>query len=229
MAGRAGMTPFERSLSEPIIRGVMAWPFCARPMNKYLFALLLCILASAGHAQSGSTGAVPTVRICDDKGCSDRPRDSATFNATKDDAPEETRRLAALEDMASKDPRAAFDLGMRLLRGDGVRIDGHQALRWLREAGERGDLRAQAALGRIYLTGLQEMGSDPAEAERWLSMAADRGDKESAKLLPEASQAKKDERARYRWREYHRKNGNVWWYGSYPYYWVWRTGHWTLY
>jgi uncharacterized protein len=179
-------------------------------------------------AQAPQKDAPATVRICDDKGCSDRPRDSATFDPTKDDNPEETRRLEALKQMASKDPRASFDLGMRLLRGDGVRMDGYQALKWLREAGERGELRAQAALGRIYLTGLQEMGSDPAEAERWLSMAADRGDKESAKLLPEARAAKKDAQARFRWREYHRKNGYGWWYAGYPYYWVWRPGGWAL-
>lgn len=188
--------------------------------------LALSAVLLAGCAQPVQS---PNVRICDDKGCSDRPRDSATFDATKDDNPEETRRLAALSDMAAKDPRAAFDLGMRFLRGDGVRQDGYRAIKWLREAGERGDLRAQVALGRLYLTGLQEMGSDPAEAERWLSMAAERGDKESAKLLPEARQAKTDEQARYRWREYHRKNGYGWWYGVAPYYWVWRADRWYLY
>jgi TPR repeat protein len=185
-------------------------------------ALLLGALAAGGAHAAGDT-----VRICDDKGCSDRPRSSSTFDPTADANPDETRRIAALSDMASKDPKAAFDLGMRYLRGDGVKQDSFLALRWLREAGERGQLRAQAALGRLYLTGLEEMGSDPAEAERWLAMAAERGDKESEKLLPEAREARKDERARYRWREYHRKNGHAWWYSAYPYYWVWRSGHWT--
>lgn len=187
-------------------------------------AMLVAFAATPLQAQKPAD----TVRICDDKGCSDRPRDSATFDPTVDDNPDETRRLKALTDAAAKDPRAAFDLGVRLLRGDGVRMDGHQALRWLREAGERGDVRAQAALGRIYLTGLQEMGSDPIEAERWLALAAERGDKESAKLLPEAQAAKKDAQVRYRWREYHRKNGYGWWYGAYPYYMVWRGGVWVL-
>jgi len=176
-----------------------------------------------------SQNANDTVRICDDKGCSDRPKDSATFDPTIDNNPEETRRLNGLVNIAQKDPRAAFDLGMRYLRGDGVRMDGHQALRWLREAGEKGDLRAQAALGHIYLMGLQEMGSDPAEAEHWLSIAAERGDKASAKLLPDARAAKKSEQARYRWREYHRKNGFYRWYTVYPYYWVWNDGIWRLY
>ena len=90
------------------------------------------------------------VRICDDKGCSDRPRDTATFDTTKDDNPEETRRLATLKDIAAKDPRAAYDLGIRLMRGDGVRMDSYQAIQWLRQAGERGDLRAQAARSGCY-------------------------------------------------------------------------------
>ncbi len=193
-----------------------------------LLALLLGSLLVAGCAQSPSEPR-STVRICDDAGCSDRPRNSASFDPARDDNPEETRRLAALSDIAAKDPRAAFDLGMRLMRGDGVRQDSYRAIQWLREAGERGDLRAQAALGRLYLTGLQEMGSDPAEAERWLSLAAQRGDQASAKLLPEASQAKKDEQARYRVREFYRKNGYGWWYSAYPYYWVWRADRWHLY
>lgn len=196
-------------------------------MTKPLITALLGAFMLAGCAQPQPAPS-NAVRICDAQGCADRPRDTASFDATKDDDPEAMRRLAALKEIAAKDPRASFDLGMRLLRGDGVRMDGYQAIKWLREAGERGDLRAQAALGRIYLTGLQEMGSDPAEAERWLSMAAQRGDKESAKLLPEAREAKKNEQARYRWREYHRKNGWGWWYGAYPYYWVWRANYWHL-
>jgi uncharacterized protein len=183
-----------------------------------LCALLIGTVASAQTSQ--------TIRICDASGCSDRPRNSATFDTGIDPNPEETQRLAALADLASKDPRAAYDLGMRYLRGDGVRRDGHLALHWLREAGDQGDLRDQAALGRLYLSGLEEMGSDPAEAERWLALAVERGDKASAPLLAQASEAKKDEQARYRWREHYRKNGYGWWYSAYPYYWVWRVDRW---
>lgn len=183
--------------------------------------LLACGLASA---QTGEK----TIRICDDSGCSDRPRNSATFDPSRNDNPEEARRVAALEDKARQDPRAAYDLGLRFFRGDGVRQDGYLALKWMREAGERGVLPAQAALGRFYLAGLQEMGSDPAEAERWLSMAADRGDQESAKLLPEARKAKQDEQALYRWREAHRKYWHGWWYSGYPYYWYWGPVGWVI-
>ena len=96
----------------------------------------------------------------------------------------------------------------------------------MRSDGEGGDLRAQNALGRFYISGLQEMGADPAEAERWLNMASGRGDKEAAKLLPEATAAKNDEQAAYRWREAHRKTWYGYWYTGYPYYWVWGPTGW---
>lgn len=181
-----------------------------------------CLLAASVTAFASDK----TIRICDDKGCSERPRSSATFDPTHDSNPEETRRVAALEEIARKDPRAAYDLGLRFFRGDGVKQDSYRALQWMREAGERGVLPAQAALGRFYLAGLQEMGPDPAEAERWLSMAADRGDAESAKLLPEARTAKQDEHAAYRWREAHRKTWYGWWTAGYPYYWAWGPAGW---
>src|SRR5262245_35804007 len=122
-----------------------------------------------------------TIRICDDSGCSDRPRSSSTFVSPSNSA--EERRIAALTEIAQKDARAAYDLGLRFFRGDGVRQDSYQALQWMREAAERGDVRAQLAVGRFYLMGLEEMGSDPAEAEKWLSMAAGKGNKEAKKLL----------------------------------------------
>ena len=134
-------------------------------MNRLLLPLLLA--SSAVFAQD----AVPTVRICDSSGCSDRPRDSASFQPEATD-PVAEQRLLQLTEVARDDPRAAYDLGLRYFRGDGVRQDSYQALKWMRDAGERGVVPAQLALGRFYLMGLEEMGPDPAEAETWLSMAA---------------------------------------------------------
>lgn len=190
--------------------------------TKWIAPGILLLAFGLSNAQTGEK----TIRICDDSGCSDRPRSSATFDPSRDDNPEQTRRVAALEDIARRDPRAAFDLGLRFFRGDGVPQDSYLALKWMREAGERGVLPAQAALGRFYLTGLQEMGPDPAEAERWLSLAADRGDQASAKLLLEAREAKRDEQALYHWREAQRKNWHGWWSSGYPYYWTWGTVGW---
>lgn len=196
-------------------------------MNKFLLAYVL--LAFVSPLAAAETTAEKTIRICDDTGCSDRARSSATFNPSADTDPEETRRLAALKELAGKDPRAAYDLGLRFFRGEGVRQDSYQALVWMRDAAERGDLQAQLAVGRFYLMGLEEMGSDPAEAEKWLSIAAGRGDKEAKKLLNEAREAKKSDIAYRRWVDLHRSYWYGYWARGYPYRWIWRGDRWYYY
>ncbi|MDO8906277.1 tetratricopeptide repeat protein [Hydrogenophaga sp.] len=189
-------------------------------MKRYLGIVFL--VAASVSAQNAD---VPTVRICDDSGCSDRPRNSATFQPEAEDLQAE-QRLAALIGLAEQDPRAAFDLGLRFFRGDGVRRDSYQALRWMRSAGERGVVPAQLALGRFYLMGLEEMGPDPIEAEAWLSLAASQGNKEAGKLLAEARAAKKDEQRLYQWREARRKGWYGHWHSGYTYYWTWGPRGW---
>ena len=167
------------------------------------------------------------VRLCDSSGCEDVDKSTARFDpsSTVPDADPEGR-IPALEEMARKDPRAAHDLALRLFRGDGVRRDSYKALQWMRDAAERGDLGAQKAVGRLYLTGLEEMGSDPREAEKWLTVAAGRGDEEAAELLVEASRGRQNEDAAYelrtRWRPVFYNS----WYSGYRYYSRWRNGGW---
>ena len=192
-------------------------------MKRALLPLLL--LSCAAFAQD-------TVRICDNTGCSDRPRNSSTLEAemAAQANPAADARIASLEAMAAKDPRAAYDLGLRYFRGDGVRKDSYQAIKWMRDAGERGDFKAAQALGRFYLVGLEEMGADPGEAERWLMMAADKGDKEAKKMLVQARKAKTDAQSDFKWRDDVRKNG--WfggWYSGYAYRSYWRDGRWLYY
>ena len=115
----------------------------------------------------------PTVRICDENGCSERPRDAVTFNPAVAGDSAADQQAAKLIALAEKDPRAAYDLGLRYFRGDGVRQDSYQALKWMRDAAERGFLKAQTAVGRFYLMGLEEMGSDPAEAEKCFPLPPD--------------------------------------------------------
>lgn len=184
------------------------------------------LLSACAQTPASQTPQAATVRICDDSGCSDRPRNTATLDTAAGSDPEAERRMQSLEALAAKDPRAAYDLGLRFFRGDGVRQDSYQALKWMREAGERGNVQAQLAVGRFYLMGLQEMGSDPAEAEKWLSMASSRGDREATKLLAEAQAAKKSEQQYYRWRETNRKAWYGWWYSGYPYYSYWGPRGW---
>ena len=167
------------------------------------------------------------VRLCDSSGCEEVDKSTARFDpsSTVPDADPEGR-IPALEEMARKDPRAAHDLALRLFRGDGVRRNSYEALQWMRDAAERGDLGAQKALGRLYLTGLEEQGSDPREAEKWLTIAAGRGDEEAAELLVEASRGRQNEDAAYKLRTRWRPVFYNSWYSGYRYYSRWRNGVW---
>ena len=168
-----------------------------------------------------------TVRICDSAGCSDRPASSATYDSAEhfpDEDPD--GRIAALEAEAAKDPRAAYDLGLRFFRGDGVGPDSYRALQWMRDAAERGDLDAQKAVGRFYLIGLEEMGPDPREAQKWLAIAAARGDQEAQELLAEAEEARRSEEYYHQWRSRWQPVFYRYWYYDYPYHLYWHQGYW---
>ncbi|PIE72570.1 MAG: hypothetical protein CSA20_07470 [Deltaproteobacteria bacterium] len=128
--------------------------------------------------------------------------------------------IAALQKLAATDPAAAYDMGLRYLRGDGVAIDSYKGLQSLRFAGEHGDVKAQAALGKIYLTGLEEMGADPMEAAKWLRLAAEHGDQQSAELLKKAEAARKDDLEKYSY------PGIRGWYWHAAYRLYWRHGAW---
>lgn len=194
-------------------------------MNRLFHISLLLALASFN---SLAEEAPATIRICDDTGCFDRPRNYAPPPPpVRPEEAEAERRLAKLTEAAEKDPRAAYDLGLRYFRGDGVRRDGYQALKWMRDAAERGDLNAQLAVGRLYLMGLEEMGSDPAEAEVWLSQAANRGNGEAKKLLAEAQAAKKKNQDEYqKWVDSRRTTWYNYWATSYVYRGHWRGDDW---
>ncbi len=191
----------------------------------------ILLILSVGLLVSCATPTAPnkdTVRLCDSGGCEEVDKNTARFDPSRSvpDADPEGR-IPALEALAKEDPRAAHDLALRLFRGDGVRKDSYKALQWMRDAAERGDLGAQKAVGRVYLTGLEEMGSDPREAETWLTIAAGRGDEEAAQLLIEATEARKNEDAAYQLRTRWQPVFYNYWYSGYPYYWRWRNGVWV--
>ncbi len=194
-------------------------------LSKSSLLLLVGLLVSCATPPTPDSN---TVRLCDSSGCEEVDKSTARFDpsSTVPDADPEGR-MPALEEMAREDPRAAHDLALRLFRGDGVRRDSYKALQWMREAAERGDLGAQKAVGRLYLTGLEEMGSDPREAEKWLTIAAGRGDKEAQRLLVEASEARKNEDAAYQLRTRWRPVFYNSWYSGYRYYSRWRNGGWV--
>ncbi|QTD94267.1 tetratricopeptide repeat protein [Burkholderia anthina] len=184
---------------------------------------LLLLLAACAQDPSVTSN---TVRICDETGCFDRPKDQVSYQKRDDSDDREDPRIVSLKQAAKTQPKAAYDLGLRYFRGDGVRQDSYQALKWMRDAAERGDLQAQKALGSFYLFGLEEMGSDPREADKWLSIVAARGDKESKKLLELARKAKKEDEEDWKWRTQWRDVYYGYWNSGYPYYGVWHQTYW---
>ncbi|SER15635.1 Sel1 repeat-containing protein [Nitrosomonas sp. Nm51] len=169
-------------------------------------------------------------RVCDSSGCYDRPVQAVQYQSISDpEMTPEQHRAAALIAMAEEDPVAAYDLALRYFRGDGIKRNSYQAIRWMRSAADRGNLDAQKALGRLYLTGLEEMGPDFREAEKWLSLAAAAGDKESEELLAEASHLKHTERQYYLWSNRWRPIFQRSWYSNYPYHYQWRNNGWRYY
>jgi len=168
-----------------------------------------------------------TAVVCTGSSCSERDRSAATYDpstAAPDRDPD--GRVAALQAVAEDDPSAAYDLALRLFRGDDVPQDTYGALQAMRSAAERGDVRAQSALGRLYLTGLEEMGPDPREAERWLATAAAAGDRDAAALLPQARQARADDEAFRRRLVELRAATQFYWARGWAYRWSWGVQRW---
>lgn len=186
-------------------------------LRRALPALLLALLAACADASDKQT-----VTVCQGSACRQQDKSTVTYDpATAVPDPDPDGRIAGLEALARDDPSAAYDLGLRFYRGDGVRQDSYQALKWMRDAAERGDRQAQTAVGRLYYTGLEEMGSDLREAERWLAAAAGRGDKEAEALLTDVRKARaSDEQYRRRLSEL-RASTYYWWTRGWGYRWYW--------
>jgi TPR repeat protein len=196
-----------------------------------LFLVFSGFFVASAQAQTTTpqiADATPSlVRICDDSGCTERPIHTATFDTPAQAPSASPPRVQRLISLAEANPKAAYDLGLRYFRGDGVERDSYQALQWMRTAGDRGVRDAQLALGKLYLSGLEEMGSDPAEAESWLSKAASNGSVEAAKLLPQATRAKNGAQVDYAQREKQRTTWYILWHRTAPYYWYWRGDSWV--
>jgi len=192
-------------------------------ISLFLWTLLFFAL-SLGCAKAPQT---EVVRVCDSAGCSDRPVDEGTADLVySPEIPDPEGRIAALEQLAETDARAAYDLSLRYFRGDGVRRDSYKALQWMRKAAGGGDLEAQKAVGRFYLTGLEEMGPDPKEAQKWLTMAAAQGDAESASLLEDAEAARRSDDEYNRWQSRWRPIFHRYWHSGYGYHGRWYDGRW---
>lgn len=173
--------------------------------------------------EEASTNTKPAPRSI--KSSSDAPPHPETESIGKS-AIDPQISIPALQELAAKDPRAAYDLSLRYFRGDGVAQDSYLALQTMRDAGERGVLEAQKALGQLYMTGLEEMGSDLQEAQKWLSIAASRGDKEASQLLEKVTSARENEEEFYNYRRQLYPYTYRYWYYDSPYKLRWRRGYW---
>ncbi|MEL6766087.1 MAG: tetratricopeptide repeat protein [Pseudomonadota bacterium] len=191
-----------------------------------LLALLAGCQTTSQQGNVAVTTQPETIRICDASGCFDAPSDYASYDpsqAVPDDDP--NGLLPFLIPEAEADPRAAHDLALRYMRGDGIRRQPFQAIRWMRNAAERGNVDAQAALGKLYLSGLEETGPDYQEAVNWLELAAGNGDRESRQLLAEARELRDSDPARLAWQD---RYTYPYWYRT-RYYGTWRSGRYYYY
>jgi TPR repeat protein len=66
-------------------------------------------------------------------------------------------------------------LGTKYLRGEGVRQDYSEAIRWYRKAADQGYTKGEFNLGYVYARGYG-VSQDYAQAARWYRKAADQGD-----------------------------------------------------
>ena len=142
---------------------------------------------------------------------------------------EKKASISQLQKLAGEDPKAAYDLALRYFRGDGVPQNSYKAIQTMRDSGERGFLEAQKALGKLYFSGLEEMGSDLNEAHRWLSMAAGQGDKEASGLLEKVTSAREDDREWSNYRNHLHPYTYRYWYHAPLYRLYWRHGRWRYY
>ncbi len=174
---------------------------------------------------SACTPSERKVMVCDPE-CSLRPISQVQQELRE--IFEDDGRLDDLEAVAAQDPRAAHDLALRYFRGDGAPRNNNQAVSWMRVAAEQGDLKAQKALGHLYMTGLEGIGRDPGEAHAWLLLAASRGDIESQQLLAEAEAAKRSNAEEFQWMNRWRPVIAGWWRSGYSYYGTWDGRAWSF-
>ncbi|HHF4685197.1 TPA: tetratricopeptide repeat protein [Haemophilus influenzae] len=72
--------------------------------------------------------------------------------------------------------KAQFNLGVMYAKGQGVKQDDFEAVKWFRKAAEQGDADAQAILGFSYLLGQSGVQVNKSLAKEWFGKACDNGD-----------------------------------------------------
>ncbi|KEZ23782.1 hypothetical protein HS327_00174 [Glaesserella parasuis] len=73
--------------------------------------------------------------------------------------------------------------------GKGISQDYHQAFKWFQKAAEKGDAKAQAALGVLYLSG-QGVRQNNATGKIWFRKACDNGYQYACDLYRQSNKGK---------------------------------------
>lgn len=116
----------------------------------------------AVRAEKGDAEALYQLSTLHERGYDSIPRDSL-------------RAISLLRQSAEAGyPPAANMLGYKLMRGDGVKTDVTEGLKWIECAAEAGDGKALSNIGYLYLHG-EGVERDEEKAAYWLERAADAG------------------------------------------------------
>lgn len=94
-----------------------------------------------------------------------------------------TTALEELRPLAEEgNARAQSKLGTMYVKGEGVREDAREGVRWYRKSADQGFVDGQFNLATAYASG-RGVAKDDAEAARWYRMAAEQGDAEAQATL----------------------------------------------
>ncbi|HHE9090019.1 TPA: tetratricopeptide repeat protein, partial [Haemophilus influenzae] len=76
------------------------------------------------------------------------------------------------------DANVQFNLGVMYAKGQGVKQDDFEAVKWFRKAAEQGHAKAQAILGFSYLLGERGVQVNKSLAKEWFGKACDNGNQD---------------------------------------------------
>lgn len=111
------------------------------------------------------------------------PESAAGGDSPAATAPPSTGQTAASNAPTAPDEAQALYLtGRKYEHGDGVARDYMEAVKWYRQAAERGYAPAQKSLGFFYGTG-QGVAKDDVEAAKWYLKGAEQGDRELQRIM----------------------------------------------
>ena len=85
---------------------------------------------------------------------------------------------------------AQFNLGNMYRRGQGVKQDNFEAVKWYRKAAEQGNAKAQVLLGLAYLLG-KGVQFNKSLAKEWFYKACDNGEKIGCKYYGELNRGER--------------------------------------